>query len=269
MGVALAVAIVICLIWLIFRRRRTQREEKVRRDAENGGANSPEKGPEMMTAANTHEMEGKPATDPQVAEVEGQISVKGAKGAKGEELDSTHVSPIAPGGVSIDRNATGGAGELEAHRSQILPELGSQDRATVRKALPLEMQTQSNVHEMATATNVGSDWERLHPSELDSKAIDKSIPKPPVPIAASTAPLSPSAKSQQKEPTVEPSTGTPVVSSADYGSDELEALQRRMEQVRADKERLERIQQLKDLEAELQRDIMAEQKRRQDAASSS
>lgn len=139
----------------------------------------------------------------------------------------------------------------------------------IRAEDPAEMEAPYNIQ----STNVGSDWEYFQPSELDASTsaaqraelhsthvVPESTSRVP-----QTAPISVAGTSQSggRRSLEQGYPSAPAASSSTPRSpeDKLEVLRKRMERVREDKERLEKIQALKDLEAELQAEILAEQKK--------
>jgi hypothetical protein len=247
-GVSAALVAIIAIlgIWFCLRQRRRRREQRAQHDLEI----TPAREHELGTSANTHEIDGKNA---------GNVAVAKKKFPFNENV--AELSTPVTGEKSLRK-----AGVLE---KPPLPEMGSTEKAIVRKdvaAVP-ELHAQPDVHEMpavAAATNVGSDWEQLGASELDSEPamIYHNASELPVSSHSQAALASPlslmafvgpgSSSSITAVHSTNTAAGAPV-------EDKLDILRQRIDRVREDKERLEKIQQLKDLEAELQREIMAEQ----------
>jgi hypothetical protein len=174
------------------------------------------------------------------------------------------------------------AGELEKQPMPLVPDMGWSEKPVAEENIPTasELQTQPPAYEMsavASATNVGSEWEYPQAAELASEpATHHPYPGPPVGAellassqtpSTAVSPTSTTALSEFGSPsfsTAMPSWSTALPASecgSSGGDEKLDILRQRIDRVREDKGRLEKIQQLKDLEAELQREIMAEQRR--------
>ena len=229
-GVVLGVIIALLIVLFCFRRRKKQLAEKGIQDLEIADPSAAQHGNELITSANTHEMDAK--------------------------------RPINAQEKDLIPYRTEGFQELE---TQNLPPLHS----TIRPEDLAEMDALYNIQ----STNVGSDREHLQPSELDasisatqraelpSALMDpRSISTHPQSLPVffvNTSHIEGPRSVEQGSPSVPPIAS----SSLSSAEDKLEVLQKRIERVREDKERLEKIQALKDLEAELQAEILAEQKK--------
>jgi hypothetical protein len=224
------VIIALLLALFCFRSRKKQSAQREKQDPETADALAAQQGNEMITSANTHEMDTKRPTD----------------------FQAEDMKPDKPEGFQ----------ELETKSSEPFHSTTGPEEAAEMDA-PYDIQS----------TNVGSDWEHFRPSELDAStsAVQRAeLHSPPAdPGSTSThppiAPLPVLNASQSEEPRpheqVIPSSPASASSSPGDSGDKLEALRKRMEKVREDKVRLEKIQALKELEEELQAEIQAEQKK--------
>lgn len=194
-------------------------------------------GHEMITSANTHEMDAK----------------------RGADFQVEHVKLDRPEGFQ----------ELETQGSAPI-------QSVVKLGYPAEMDAPYNIQ----STNVGSDWEHFQPGELDGNAsaaqraeLQSSSPMkvesrsthfPAAPPILGTSHTEALGSTEQGSASV-PAASLPSTSSSSGApskpDEKLQVLRERMERVREDKARLEKIQALKDLEAELQSEILAEQRK--------
>jgi hypothetical protein len=228
--VALVVIVALWVALCCFRRQKRQSAPKKRQDLEIADVPAAMQGHEMMTTANTHEMDAKRPAHFQVKDVK----------------------PDIPEGYR----------ELESLQSPAV-------RSIIRPKFLMKMDVPYNTQ----STNVGSDWERLQPMELEGNTgaqqraelyyppMDPgltSIHPPVAPPPILSTPQTEWLRSLEQEPPSAPIASSSAPSSLE---DKLGGLRKRMERVREDKERLEKIQALKELEEELQAEILAEQKK--------
>ncbi len=224
-GAVLGVIIALSLAFFCFRKRKKQSEEREIQDLEIADPLAAQRGHELITSAHTHEMDA-----------QRPINVQ-------EDLKAYR---------------TEGFQELEAQNSPPI-------HSTIRPEDPAEMDAPYNIQ----STNVGLDWKHLQPSELDASASAAQRAEfhsvPTYSGSVSTHPQSlpvsfvNTSQIEGPRPVEQGSPSTPAASSSSPSNaeDKLEVLRKRMERVREDKERLEKIQALKDLEAELQAEILA------------
>ena len=149
-------------------------------DIEQRESLSIEKGHELITTANTHEMEGKFAGACQITGKEFEV--------KGAELDAQIASTVSPTVELVEEKATMQATELDAqHAISTVPELDSNDESKrTEEVLPPGLQTVAR--KTAAATKVGSSWEHYEPSELDGEAVQSPVSELSAPSPATALP---------------------------------------------------------------------------------
>lgn len=225
-GVGVAIGALVAILVVLFyvgQRKKRQRElETTRTTATNQGH-------ELITVANTHEMGGEMGSNFLV------VNIKPERGIE----------------------------EPQAQEGPAAIELGEKSDP------PVKMHVPSNDY----TTDVRSELEVSHARELDSRTVQKQIAELHSQPSESRSPSTilrhtqlPTANTSQDPEQIDheqapPSTASPSPSPSSEAENRLDVLRQRIERVREDKERLERIQQLKDLEAELQREILAEQRK--------
>jgi hypothetical protein len=229
-GVALVVIIALLLALFCFRRRKKQSMQREKQDLETADALATQQGHEMITSANTHEMDAKRPADFRFEDVRPD-RLEGF-----QELETQDSPPVN----SITRPE--GAAELDA---------------------PYTIQS----------TNVGSIWEHLPLSELDASMsatqraeLHSRLMDPRLAVMhplSAPLPIPTTLETERPKPLQQELPSKPIASSSTPNGleDKLEVLRKRMEGVREDKERLEKIQALKELEEELQAEILVEQKK--------
>jgi hypothetical protein len=259
-GVPMAViGIALAVFFLCWRRRRQQKT-----DTEGVAAATAPAAPEMTNdALGTHELRGDGMA----------VLVNDTKAPYDDrkELDTAYIPPVRQ---EIYRNHVCYAGQRDSNlspASQIaaydvspsslpselhtyntspspLPsELQNPTYHAPPSMLPLEMHTASNTAEFSGFQNVGSSYEYFVPSELSSDPASHTVGH---------------SQGSQMAPTgISTASAAGVVVHQEEEEAKLTLLRDRMERIREDKERLEQIQRLKDLERETQREILESQRR--------
>ena len=222
--------IALLLALFCFRRRKKQSTQREKQDLETADALAAQRAHELITSANTHEMDAKTPADSQVKDVKPDT-------LEGYQELETQKSPAVH---SITRPEF--LVEMDAPYNTQSTNVGSD----WEHLQPRELEGNTSAQQRA----------ELHSPPMNPGSTSMHPPAAPLPILIT--PQTERPKSLEQKPPSAPIASSSTPSSPE---DKLEVLRKRMERVREDKERLEKIQALKELEEELQAEILAEQKK--------
>jgi hypothetical protein len=214
------------------RLRKRQGEAKAQQDTEKADALVAQRGHELLTAANTHEIDGKTVAN------SGVVNISPHRAAK--EIQ-----------------------ELEPSKSPTVVEIGTtNDKSTTRLAFTSKAPVPSNTY----TTNIGLDCEHFQPSELDNAPPPAELPSQPTDLGTTYTYSEPASTSMSHTPQLQNrripnQTSSSVPAQPSKVGGKLDVLRKRIKIVQEEKERLEKIQQLKELETELQRELIEEQRK--------